>query len=76
MGHGSDETGSSSVPESLRSFPGDGASVLVSSGGSLAGDTGRVTVRSEDVGVLGPLAPKKSSGSQYAFFNALQAKSS
>ena len=74
MGHGSDDAGSSSVPEDLRSFPGDGASVLVSSGGSLAGDTVRVTVRSEDVGVLGPLAPKKSSGSQYEFFNALQVK--
>ena len=76
VGPGSDDAGSSSVPEDLRSFPGDGASVLVSSGGSLAGDTVRVTVRSEDVGVLGPLAPKKSSGSQYEIFNALQAKSS
>ena len=42
MGPGSDDAGSSSVPEDLRSFPGVGASVLVSSGESLAGDTGRV----------------------------------
>ena len=65
MGPGSDDAGSSSVPEDLRSFPGVGASVLVSSGGSLVGDTVRVTVRSEDAGVLGPLAPKKSSGLKY-----------
>ena len=33
VGPGSDDAGSSSVPEDLRSFPGDGASMLVSSGG-------------------------------------------
>ena len=76
MGYGSDDACSSSATEYLRSFPGDDASVLVSTGGSQAGGTVKVAVRSEDSGVLGPLAPKKSSGSQYDFFNALQAKSS